>query len=211
MEYQMIKILLKTIIVCNIFITSIAAQAGVIAIEDWFDAGGSNSGGLTQSQFSDSLFFAVAQDVDYSPGDTYEVTEGWHIASYDEYSFLHNIYNDSFQGYNMANQDGWTGYKNTSGHTNYYFALSDMWSNAHTNKAVHAGTPANHNNLNDYRRDGDFLHGYRKTYLAGIVVIKDNDGAQAWGTTSQVPEPSTLAIFALGLMGLASRRFKKQS
>jgi hypothetical protein len=28
---------------------------------------------------------------------------------------------------------------------------------------------------------------------------------------SEVPEPSTLAIFALGLMGLASRRFKKQS
>jgi hypothetical protein len=27
---------------------------------------------------------------------------------------------------------------------------------------------------------------------------------------SQVPEPSTLAIFALGIMGLASRRFKKQ-
>ncbi|MFT5297631.1 MAG: hypothetical protein ACI9YH_003667 [Colwellia sp.] len=27
----------------------------------------------------------------------------------------------------------------------------------------------------------------------------------------QVPEPSTLAIFALGMIGLASRRFKKQS
>jgi hypothetical protein len=27
--------------------------------------------------------------------------------------------------------------------------------------------------------------------------------------TTSVPEPSTLAIFALGLMGLASRRFKK--
>jgi len=27
----------------------------------------------------------------------------------------------------------------------------------------------------------------------------------------EVPEPSTLAIFALGMMGLASRRFKKQS
>jgi hypothetical protein len=27
---------------------------------------------------------------------------------------------------------------------------------------------------------------------------------------AEVPEPSTLAIFALGLMGLASRRFKKQ-
>ena len=26
-----------------------------------------------------------------------------------------------------------------------------------------------------------------------------------------VPEPSTLAVFALGLMGLASRKFKKQA
>ncbi len=32
---------------------------------------------------------------------------------------------------------------------------------------------------------------------------------QAFGT--KVPEPSTLAIFALGMIGLASRRFKKQS
>jgi len=30
-------------------------------------------------------------------------------------------------------------------------------------------------------------------------------------TTVNVPEPSTLAIFALGMIGLASRRFKKQS
>jgi hypothetical protein len=29
--------------------------------------------------------------------------------------------------------------------------------------------------------------------------------------STDVPEPSTLAIFALGIMGLASRRFKKQS
>ncbi|WP_259367065.1 MULTISPECIES: PEP-CTERM sorting domain-containing protein [unclassified Colwellia] len=30
-------------------------------------------------------------------------------------------------------------------------------------------------------------------------------------STAAVPEPSTLAIFALGVMGLASRRFKKQA
>jgi hypothetical protein len=35
--------------------------------------------------------------------------------------------------------------------------------------------------------------------FAGFVLI------------SNVPEPSTLAIFVLGIMGLASRRFKKQS
>ena len=33
---------------------------------------------------------------------------------------------------------------------------------------------------------------------------------QASATVASVPEPSTLAIFALGMMGLASRRFKKQ-
>jgi hypothetical protein len=38
-----------------------------------------------------------------------------------------------------------------------------------------------------------------------IVVTKDAFIASA------VPEPSTLTIFALGLIGLASRRFKKQS
>ncbi|MCJ8318190.1 MAG: PEP-CTERM sorting domain-containing protein [Colwellia sp.] len=39
----------------------------------------------------------------------------------------------------------------------------------------------------------------------GITV----DNIRAYTATS-VPEPSTLAIFALGIMGLASRRFKKQ-
>jgi hypothetical protein len=33
----------------------------------------------------------------------------------------------------------------------------------------------------------------------------------SFSVTSEVPEPSTLAIFALGMIGLASRRFKKQS
>jgi hypothetical protein len=37
------------------------------------------------------------------------------------------------------------------------------------------------------------------------ATVSYNDGKV------DVPEPSTLAIFALGLMGLASRRFKKQS
>jgi hypothetical protein len=38
--------------------------------------------------------------------------------------------------------------------------------------------------------------------VAGLVLIKNQ---------VDVPEPSTLAIFALGMIGLASRRFKKQS
>jgi hypothetical protein len=41
--------------------------------------------------------------------------------------------------------------------------------------------------------------------LTGISTIASRD------VQVDVPEPSTLAIFGLGLMGLASRRFKKQS
>jgi hypothetical protein len=39
----------------------------------------------------------------------------------------------------------------------------------------------------------------------------DAAGIQASMSITEVPEPSTLAIFALGMIGLASRRFKKQS
>jgi len=39
----------------------------------------------------------------------------------------------------------------------------------------------------------------------------DGHGTMGAWATYDVPEPSTLAIFALGMIGLASRRFKKQS
>lgn len=48
----------------------------------------------------------------------------------------------------------------------------------------------------------------------GGPVLKYYTGSVLWvipSTANQVPAPSTLAIFALGLIGLASRRFKKQS
>jgi hypothetical protein len=61
-------------------------------------------------------------------------------------------------------------------------------------------------------------------YLPGeyphIVFPNDDDRFKAYNgyegvavvqSITYVPEPSTLAIFALGIMGLASRRFKKQS
>lgn len=43
--------------------------------------------------------------------------------------------------------------------------------------------------------------------LTGIESVKDGTGPGNVG----VPEPSTFAIFALGMIGLASRRFKKES
>ena len=41
--------------------------------------------------------------------------------------------------------------------------------------------------------------------------IENSSATQLNIVSSIVPEPSTIAIFALGMIGLASRRFKKQS
>ena len=45
--------------------------------------------------------------------------------------------------------------------------------------------------------------------LLSTMLVRRTSGAR--GGSTAVPEPSTLAIFALGMIGLASRRFKKQS
>jgi hypothetical protein len=46
-------------------------------------------------------------------------------------------------------------------------------------------------------------------YYGNLVAVDGNSGASRF-EISQVPEPSTLAILALGIMGFAARRFKKQ-
>jgi len=196
--------------VCSIFINITAAQAGVIELEDWFDQAGSNSGGITQSQFSDELYFAVAQNVHFSTTDTYEVTEGWHIASYNEYINLMSAYTGSYTGNVMLDQDGWQGYTTASGSPNtHMFALADMFDTQLSNKAVHSGFQADEQSKHYMEIWGGRLGSGYQDRFAGLVVIQDT-GAQ-WGKAQAVPAPSTLAIFALGMMGLASRRFKKKS
>jgi hypothetical protein len=66
--------------------------------------------------------------------------------------------------------------------------------------------------------DLTLIAGIGKTYVSQTDFTGANFSPRTWnGTirydtiTADVPEPSTLAIFALGIMGLASRRFKKQS
>jgi len=58
--------------------------------------------------------------------------------------------------------------------------------------------------LNDYRTvtgSDYYIGGFRGTAISWLLVADEK--------VPSVPEPSTLAIFALGMIGLASRRFKK--
>ena len=48
-------------------------------------------------------------------------------------------------------------------------------------------------------------------YDANVSAINMPSSWSVNDASNSVPEPSTLAIFALGMIGLASRRFKKQS
>ena len=197
----------KIISIALLIGASTLANAGLITIDDWHDSSGPVEG-LRQASFDSSIYFAVAKDINFSVNDTYEMYNGYHIATASEYTTL-------FENYVSANgmppntyvyygQEGWGGYFNTSGARNYYFAFADMFDVNETPKAAHAGAyeqSAAHEASNIQFGSG------LKTELslfAGLVLIKDD-------IIDPVPEPSTLAIFALGMIGLVSRRFKKQS
>jgi len=60
-------------------------------------------------------------------------------------------------------------------------------------------------------RAGDSCsHGQRAYWEGYVTVSYTYDERVVEPKPSEVPEPSTLAIFSLGMMGLVSRRFKKQ-
>jgi hypothetical protein len=104
------------------------------------------------------------------------------------------------QGFKVSD---WNNYYNTYSHTPNGMAWSDeeitVSSSNGTSHAYAFFTPAFNN--------GDV----RTSYLDGGVMIEKYIEFSSFNRVlvKQVPEPSTLAIFALGMIGLASRRFKK--
>ncbi|MFT6735239.1 MAG: hypothetical protein ACJAS9_003444 [Polaribacter sp.] len=50
-----------------------------------------------------------------------------------------------------------------------------------------------------------------ENFAGSVDFIRIHSDASSFGQVATVPEPSTLAIFALGMIGLVSRRFKKQA
>lgn len=56
---------------------------------------------------------------------------------------------------------------------------------------------------------GDTQSSYTGSYALENLVVNYNQEEYTAGKSTEVPEPTTFAIFTLGIMGLASRRFNK--
>lgn len=86
---------------------------------------------------------------------------------------------------------------------------------ADTNIDVNWGSENNFNNvgLSWHTDPGVNLTAGWRFNKGGTAINANNSYERVWLTANvqEVPEPSTVAIFALGLMGLASRKFKKQA
>jgi hypothetical protein len=166
------------------------ANATLISLDDWHLTT-DGFAGLKQSSYNENVYFAVSKSNTISLTDTYEMIEGFHWASTSEAASLFGDFYSSTPSRMYYNQAGWNGYV-FEGVFRFQFIFSDSAVTGHYKHAAYSDGSASVDGSSylatDFRR-------------AGLVLIKNTD----------VPEPSTLAIFALGVIGLASRRFKKQS
>jgi hypothetical protein len=195
-KVQMKQKLLQTTLAVFILVSCSFAsftQAGIIALDDWW-LQTDGAGGFRQNVDMPTEFLAVAK---FGPWDlsvdSFEIMEGYHWATWDEHKALFNAASTHSTDQYYSNNEGWVDYM-YDGVYRDTFLFADVLTNPHYINAISPMTWIGNSCV------GCNLH--KRSQIAGLVIIKD---------AKDVPEPSTLAIFALGIIGLASRRFKKQS
>jgi len=185
------------------------ANAALIPIEDWHDTNGP-VGGLLQATFDSSIYFAQAKDIDFSINDTYEMLDGYHLATAAEYKTLwdNNVAANGTPTTVLLHygRGGWDGYINNSGARGVYFAFADMFDPNLPNAAGHVGSSEVMGTYTSIISAVAASLEVRPDLFAGLVLIKD----EANTTSTSVPEPSTLAVLALGVLGFAARQLKKK-
>jgi len=159
------------------------------------------------------------------------VSDGWRYASVFEINTLFNSLKKGYfgTGYFYSNwSDGsnwlWKSFDSDDYINNYGVNLGRSYSRIGDFRYGKEGECSTNTlyGCRGHMRAGDSdSYGWMKdTYHNGSMIIADsstwnnvNDtvGHALVRSQTAIPEPSTIAIFALGMIGLASRRFKKQS
>lgn len=137
-----------------------------------------------------------------------EQNKGWRLASYSE---VENLFNTAFPTYSAVH--GGAGYVDTTDPT--------LIQNFIDFRALFGTTVMNSGGVDTY---GLFKNEFNNNEMMGASrwagtyrifstnfnssVSEVNNGLYIVRDATDVPEPSTLAIFALSLIGLASRKFK---
>jgi len=119
----------------------------------------------------------------YTSGTTFVVYEGSGISGLSNFEAVMNT-----MGYNTGGYSNGRFLNNSGGLSSTHYNLSRIQNSIYTN----------------VMRDVGF------TQRDFLVQSNDFSTMLVRETGQEVPEPSTLAIFALGMMGLAARRFKKK-
>lgn len=160
---------------------ALPAHSATIALNDWWLQTDS-LGGLRQSTWEPTMFFAVAQDNVWNKGAVYEAPTGYHWASTAEASALLGTSNVS-PPWTYYNQGGWSGY-NWEGKNRFYFRFSD----SHLNDSYkHAG------NYDSY----PVQYSSSTSNFAGLVLIQN---------AAPAPAPAGLGLMGLAALMLLRRR-----
>ena len=184
--YQHILRLCLSII---LLFTSQLTQALVISSTDWHLTT-DGFGGLKQSQLSEDIYFAVSSSNVFNDTATYEMLDGYHWATSDEYMALIGESMSAQLAY--YGHGGWSGY-NWEGLTRYQFFFADT---VETHRIQHAGNFE----YSRWVREITYHTTYGNNYFGGFVLVKD---------AQSVTEPSTLLLMVLGLAGLGFVKKRK--
>jgi hypothetical protein len=146
--------------------------------------------------------------------------DGWRYATVMEYKTMMESVFDTHGGWSVDNIDGalWL-YSNLYGHSETTQYNDIQYYNYYGDGSECGATFSCYSHFRFQSTSGDIsssiTSGWSYTgYNDGSYSTNKNNTlrfASALVRSNVVPEPSTLAILALGMIGLASRRFKKQS
>ncbi len=203
---------LKTVLVSTVLVISSLANAGIISGFHQTDGGKTVDLSSLEWLTWDQTNNISRDDIENGIGNTF-LADGWRYAERSEFEALFDsLWGGRAEGWQNSNQDGasWVKTNLSVGLYTNAIAFGDSADCGGSSCWAHYNVNSTQGWFHDYyglSTGIDSINNQTYSYSSTSSASLSNTSALVRSTT--VPEPSTLAIFALGIIGLASRRFKK--